>query len=209
MLENRHIACLYSLLLAKPQVDIFARLDAAQWKEVRSLHALRMSRLGVHPPSYLCEEGLAPCPQLGSRVYPRCPHHRRVALCEPRANLAAQPAAARLMPSAQVRKAVIGAILSTDMVHHFPMVSRLEVRRHCSAKKRAPNPPPASTPLLPAHHHTTTTTNTTHSRKALTFRPPDPHACTCRGAGSLAPFALRKSAAGRLACSNAPPRPAS
>ncbi len=27
----------------------------------------------------------------------------------------------------QVRKAVIGAILATDMVHHFPMVSRLEV----------------------------------------------------------------------------------
>ncbi|KAL4448605.1 hypothetical protein ABPG75_005824 [Micractinium tetrahymenae] len=59
VLENRHIACLYSLLLSKPHLNIFARLDAAQWKEVR--------------------------------------------------------------------KSVIGAILATDMVHHFPMVSRLEV----------------------------------------------------------------------------------
>ncbi|EFN56311.1 hypothetical protein CHLNCDRAFT_10254, partial [Chlorella variabilis] len=59
VLENRHVAALYSLLLSKPQLNIFARLDVAQWREVR--------------------------------------------------------------------KMVIGAVLSTDMVHHFPMVSKLEV----------------------------------------------------------------------------------
>ncbi len=38
VLENRHIACLYSLLLCKPHLNIFGRLDATQWKEVRALH---------------------------------------------------------------------------------------------------------------------------------------------------------------------------
>jgi hypothetical protein len=35
VLENRHVACLYTMLLSKPQLNIFARLDAAQWREVR------------------------------------------------------------------------------------------------------------------------------------------------------------------------------
>jgi len=37
VLENRHVACLYALVAARPDVDIFASLDAATWKEVRRL----------------------------------------------------------------------------------------------------------------------------------------------------------------------------
>lgn len=34
VLENRHVACLYSLLPSRPDIDIFSRLEAAQWREV-------------------------------------------------------------------------------------------------------------------------------------------------------------------------------
>lgn len=37
VLENRHVACLYSLLLAKPALDIFARLEPGQWREARKM----------------------------------------------------------------------------------------------------------------------------------------------------------------------------
>ena len=40
VLENRHVACLYSLLLSKPQLNIFSRLDAGQWREVRGAPAV-------------------------------------------------------------------------------------------------------------------------------------------------------------------------
>lgn len=35
VLENRHVACLYALTGAKPAIDVFARLDASQWRDVR------------------------------------------------------------------------------------------------------------------------------------------------------------------------------
>lgn len=34
VLENRHVACLYSLLPSRPDIDIFSRLEPAQWREV-------------------------------------------------------------------------------------------------------------------------------------------------------------------------------
>jgi hypothetical protein len=37
VLENRHVACLYSMLLTKPSLDVFARLEAGQWREARKM----------------------------------------------------------------------------------------------------------------------------------------------------------------------------
>jgi cAMP-specific phosphodiesterase 4 len=34
VLENRHVACLYSLLPNRPEIDILGRLETAQWREV-------------------------------------------------------------------------------------------------------------------------------------------------------------------------------
>jgi hypothetical protein len=37
VLENRHVACLYGLVAAAPEADVFAGLDEATWREVRRL----------------------------------------------------------------------------------------------------------------------------------------------------------------------------
>lgn len=37
VLENRHVACLYSLVRQRPESDVFEALDPSQWREVRKL----------------------------------------------------------------------------------------------------------------------------------------------------------------------------
>lgn len=37
VLENRHVACLYSLVRQIPESDVFGSLDSSQWREVRKL----------------------------------------------------------------------------------------------------------------------------------------------------------------------------
>jgi hypothetical protein len=37
VLENRHVACLYALVGARPEADVFAALEPATWREVRRL----------------------------------------------------------------------------------------------------------------------------------------------------------------------------
>ena len=43
VLENRHVACLYGLVLERPELDIFARLEPPAWREVRCASAAELS----------------------------------------------------------------------------------------------------------------------------------------------------------------------